>query len=164
MATKVIINTINNVNVQFESKEEKKLRIENKLRDYYDSQHSAFLVSHTPINKWTINTEIEHYRDLERAVMDNLPSEQYKLVINGIDDWKQGKYYKLYTTNCDTAVYIYPLTTYGDFVIRKIFFNDVADEVETTFNIERFKYASKYSLPTYLKIEKDGECFDLIQI
>lgn len=163
MATKVLINTINNVNVQFESKEEKKLRIEYKL-DNYDAQHPAFLLSYTPINKWSINTEIDYYIDLKRAVRENLPDERYKLVINGINDWKQGKYYKLSTSDCDTSIYIYPLTNYGDFVVRKILFNDSPDEVEKTYNVERFKYTTKYSLPSYLKVEKDGECFDLIQI
>lgn len=81
-----------------------------------------------------------------------------------INDWKQGKYYKLSTADCDTSIYIYPLTNYGDFVVRNILFNDTPDEVEKTYNVERFKYTNKSTLPSILKIEKDGECFDLIQI
>ena len=81
MATKILIDTRNNKFIQFESKEDKKNRIEYKL-DNYDAQHTAFLLSYTPINKWTINTEIDYYIDLKRAVRENLPDEQYKLVIN----------------------------------------------------------------------------------
>ena len=163
MATKILIDTRKNINIQFESKEDKKNRIEYKL-DNYDAQHPAFLLSYTPINKWTINTEIDYYIDLKRAVRENLPDERYKLAINGVNDWKQGKYYKLSTSDCDTSIYIYPLTNYGDFVVRKILFNDSPDEVEKTYNVERFKYTNKSTLPSVLKIEKDGECFDLIQI
>ena len=163
MATKILIDTRKNINVQFESKEDKKNRIEYKL-DNYDIQHPAFLLSYTPINKWTIHTEIDYYIDLKRAVRENLPDERYKLAINGVNDWKQGKYYKLTTADCDTSIYIYPLTNYGDFVVRHILFNDTPDEVEQTYNIERFKYTTKYSLPSYLKVEKEGDCFDLIQI
>ncbi len=163
MATKILIDTRKNKNAQFESKEDKKKRIENKL-DNYDAQHTAFLLSYTPINKWTIGTEIDYYIDLKRAVRENLPDERYKLTINGVNDWKQGKYYKLTTADCDTSVYIYPLTNYGDFVVRHILFKDSPDEVEKTYNIERFKYRCKSTLPSYLRIEKDGECFDLIQI
>lgn len=163
MATKILIDTRNNKFIQFESKEDKKNRIEYKL-DNYDAQHTAFLLSYTPIHKWTINTEIDYYIDLKRAVRENLPDERYKLVINGINDWKQGKYYKLSTADCDTSIYIYPLTNYGDFVVRNILFNDTPDEVEKTYNIERFKYTDKSTLPSVLKIEKDGDCFDLIQL
>ena len=163
MATKILIDTRKNINVQFESKEDKKNRIEYKL-DNYDAQHPAFLLSYTPINKWTINTEIDYYIDLKRAVRENLPDERYKLAINGVNDWKQGKYYKLTTADCDTSIYIYPLTNYGDFVVRHILFNDTPDEIEQKYNILRFKYTTKYSLPSYLKVEKEGDCFDLIQI
>ena len=55
MATKILIDTRNNKFIQFESKEDKKNRIEYKL-DNYDAQHTAFLLSYTPIHKWTINS------------------------------------------------------------------------------------------------------------
>ena len=162
MTTKTIIDTRKNINVQFERKYNKKRRIEIKT-EKYDDNHYGFLVSYTPIHKWTIGEDIEYYQSLTRAIFDYLPNERFKLVINSVDDFGYGKYMKLYADK-SMGVYIYPLTSYGNYVVRHILFGTKPNEDESTFNIERFRHVTKESLPSYLKIEQDGECFDKFEI
>lgn len=159
MATKIIINTRRNKLIQFENKYVKKRRIEVKIENY--EHHCGYIVSTTPLNKWSINTPIKYYTSLFFAIYDSLPSERYVLAINGIDDFGQGKYMKLYIDK-DSGTYIYPLTSFGDYVVRHFLFGDKPNEDEKNFNIERFKYFNMNNFASILK--HDTNCFDVFEV
>ena len=159
MATKIIINTKRNKLIQFENKFVKKRRIEVKIENY--EHHCGYIVSKTPLNKWSINTPIKYYTSLFFAIYDSLPSERYALAINGIDDFGQGKYMKLYIDK-ESGTYIYPLTSFGNYVVRHFLFDDKPNEDEKNFNIERFKYFNKNNFTSVLK--HDTDCFDIFEV
>ena len=155
MATKVLINTRNNRLIQFETAYQSKLRIEKKT-DIYDN-HYGYICSKQPISQWKVGTKIDYYKTLFFAIKENLPDERYKLVINGVNEWKEGKYFQI-----DKHYYIYPLTALGDFGVRHILFGDKPNEDELEMDIETFKYVTPKELPLYMNIDRKWQ--DIIEI
>ncbi len=155
MATKVLIDTRNNKFIQFETEYQSKLRIEKKT-DIYDT-HCGYICSKQPLSQWKSGTKITYYRRLFFAIKQNLPSERYKLVINGVNEWKEGKYFQI-----DKYYYIYPLTALGDLGVRHILFGDKPNEDELEIDIEMFKYVTPKELPFYMNIDRTWQ--DVIEI
>lgn len=147
MTTKVLINTRNNKLIQFETKYQSNLRIERKT-DIYDT-HCGYICSKQPLSQWKVGTEINYYKTLFFAIKENLPDERYKLVINGVNEWNEGKYFQI-----DKYYYIYPLTAFGDFVVRHILFGDKPNEDELEMNMEMLKYVTPQDLPLYMNIDR----------
>lgn len=155
MATKVLINTRNNRFIQFETAYQSKLRIEKKT-DIYDT-HCGYICSKQPLSQWKVGTEINYYKTLFFAIKENLPSERYKLVINGVNEWKEGKHFQI-----DKHYYIYPLTALGDLGVRHILFGDNPNEDDLEMDIEMFKYVTPKELPLYMNIDRKWQ--DIIEI